>query len=440
MTKGQIEWSNESVLRFAGGTDPVSKMESLSRATVLQAVEMGWQGPPFDPIELAKLQGIIVRPNASIADARVFFDNDSFQIEYNPNRPKARVNFSIAHEIAHTFFEDCAEIVRYRSREFIDHKGWQLEMLCNIGAAEILMPAGSFSEGVGEVNSIERLMELRKIHQVSAEAVLIRFAKLATSRIACFSASRFKSDGSTVHRIDYCIGSQSWGFERFDGATLANSRVLQECVAIGSTSKGVELWQEKIPELHIEAVALPPYPDSSELRVVGYVRPAEVAPEFHELMYRQGDATEFVKPGNSAIVHIVNDRARNWGGLGFAGALKRKHSIAYNEYGVWAADNSTDRKLGTVHIARLPGDQFVVSLVAQSGYGASKKPRLRYSALDNSLNKTAQILHDLGVKYVQMPKIGTGQAGGNWSVIEGIIQERLVSIGFEVRVFDLPPR
>ncbi len=50
------------------------------------------------------IQGVSVRLNAALADARVFWANDGYEIEYNPHRPRGRVNFSIAHEIAHTFF------------------------------------------------------------------------------------------------------------------------------------------------------------------------------------------------------------------------------------------------------------------------------------------------------------------------------------------------
>ena len=42
-----------------------------------------------------------------------------------------------------------------------------------------------------------------------------------------------------------------------------------------------------------------------------------------------------------------------------------------------------------------------------------------------ALSKAAKMLGEVGVKTVQMPKIGAGQAGGNWAVIEGLIRERL---------------
>lgn len=174
MVERMTSWTSASVVEFAAGADPVAKMEQQARQAVLDAVDQGWRGPPFDPIELANIMGISVRPNAALADARVFWTNDGYEIEYNPHRPRGRVNFSIAHEIAHTFFPDCAEAVRNRSRERWEEPNWQLEVLCNVGAAELTMPVGSFPPEDNTVMTIEELMRLRKEFQVSAEAVLIR--------------------------------------------------------------------------------------------------------------------------------------------------------------------------------------------------------------------------------------------------------------------------
>ena len=105
VSRTRFDWTNISVRRFAKDENPVEKMEDVTREIVLAAIENGWSGPPFDPIELANIRGIRVRPNASIAEARVFVVNDGFEIEYNPNKSRGRVNYSIAHEMAHTFFE-----------------------------------------------------------------------------------------------------------------------------------------------------------------------------------------------------------------------------------------------------------------------------------------------------------------------------------------------
>ena len=38
-----------------------------------------------------------------------------FTIDFNPQRPAARMRYSIAHEIGHTLFSDCAAAIRNRA-------------------------------------------------------------------------------------------------------------------------------------------------------------------------------------------------------------------------------------------------------------------------------------------------------------------------------------
>ena len=436
-----IAWSNKSILNFAVGIDPVVRMEKEARKAVLNAVDKGWEGPPFDPIELAKIQGISVRPNAALADARVFWNKDGFQIEYNPHRPTSRVNFSIAHEIAHTFFPDCAEEVRNRSRERWDKPNWQLEVLCNIGAAELTMPVGSFPAEKIRFMTIEELMHLRKEFQVSTEAILIRLVKLTSSRVACFSATRITTpEKPPEYQINYQVESSLWSKSTKKGKQEKfRSKVLDECIAIGATSKGSETWRIE-GEVHIEAVALPPLPGSNELRVVGFIRPALEMPDLGKIDYRQGNASKFTVDSNVAIMHIVNDKAMRWGPYGFAKILRKNFPKAYDDFANWKFGSQEKATLGAIHLAEVEGDnKYIVSLISQKGYGKSTKPRIQYGALDKALLDASERLKSLGVNMVQMPKIGTGQAGGNWDVIEGLILERMVSNGIQVRVIELPP-
>ena len=387
MVESRTRWTNPSVVEFAAGSDPVATMERKARQAVLRAVDEGWDGPPFDPIELAEIMGISVRPNAAVADARVFWA-DGYEIEYNPHRPRARVNFSIAHEIAHTFFPDCAAELRHRSRESWEEPNWQLEVLCNLGAAELTMPVASFLADDDAVVTIEELMRLRKRFEVSAEAVLIRLVKLASSRVACFSATRLpKANNTAEYQIHYRIGSSRWSGRVLDRARRRfESGVLDQCAAIGSTAKGTERLEPNGPDVHVEAVALPPLPGTGNLRVAGFMRPAEEAPEVRGIEYRQGDAAVFGAKANAAIVHIVNDKAQRWGPQGFARALRRQHQDAYDDYASWKSENPETTTLGAVHVADVRGDnRYVVSLVAQRGYGKSAGPRIQYGALDIAL-------------------------------------------------------
>src|SRR5260370_27083230 len=214
-------------------------MVERGNALVLDGVEKGWNGPPFDVFELANILGFTVLPCDSIRDARLVpAGQNRYQIEYNPNQAPARIRFSIAHEIAHTFFEDCRERVRNRvAQNQMAGDDWQLEMLCNVGAAEILMPMGSFPE-VGEAEfSVDQLLRLRERFQVSTEAVLLRSLKLSRVPCAIFAASSQTNESERLS-IDYVRAANGWEIPVRAGFDLPGDSVVNECRAIGFTAKG----------------------------------------------------------------------------------------------------------------------------------------------------------------------------------------------------------
>src|SRR5439155_16903778 len=138
----QITWTNPSVKALAGSVDPIKVISDKTRGLVLRAMDDGWQGPPFDPFWLAQYLGLPTVPRDDILDSRVLANpSGKIEIEYNPNQPRNRIRFSVAHEIAHTLFPDYVRITRNRTGKAIRPDDWQLELLCNISAAEILMPA-----------------------------------------------------------------------------------------------------------------------------------------------------------------------------------------------------------------------------------------------------------------------------------------------------------
>ncbi|MGE8059004.1 ImmA/IrrE family metallo-endopeptidase [Pseudomonas sp. NPDC089547] len=140
-------------------------------------------------------------------------------LEYNPMRPRGRLRFSIAHEVAHSLFADCHEEVRHRSGDTASRAdNWQLEVLCNIGAAELLMPLGSFPQLADSVPTMQQVAEIRKTFDVSVEACLIRSIKLATSASAAFCASFHQDDG--VYRVDYVIPAPGWTCQFGKGSPL----------------------------------------------------------------------------------------------------------------------------------------------------------------------------------------------------------------------------
>src|SRR5437773_10862965 len=122
-------WTNRSVLGFAGDRDPMEAIVERARTVALEAMEEGWTGPPYNPFDLADRLGVRVVAHEDLYDARLTADEAGTpRLEYNPMRPRVRLRFSIAHELAHTFFPDFKEAERYRSGPRAALDAWQLEL------------------------------------------------------------------------------------------------------------------------------------------------------------------------------------------------------------------------------------------------------------------------------------------------------------------------
>lgn len=430
-------WTNPSVLELAGDRDPVEAITARARDEVLAAIEEGWRGPPYDPFELAERMQVPAVPREDLYDARlVAAQGNRVRLEFNPTRPRGRVRFTIAHELAHTFFPDFKKAVRHRSGPKARPDDWQLELLCNIAAGELLMPIGSFQSLEDEPLKIERLMELRKRFEVSTEALLLRVIRLTSRPSAVFAAARVDGDDSdSPFRLDYVIGSRSWSSRLRRGLTIPATSVLAECAAVGYTAKGRECWADAAGELVVECVGIPPYPQQRLPRVVGLLLdPAEATPS-HEITELLGDATAPRGDGPKLIVHLVNDKTANWGGP-FARALKSRYPLAQGAFRDWARE-AGHLNLGQVHLVEVTDDIAVVTMVAQKGYGASKKTRVRFAALSTCLAEVAALAHERGAT-VHMPRIGTGEGRADWAIIRELIDDHLVRASVDVTVYTLP--
>jgi hypothetical protein len=64
------EWTHTSVLAFAGDRDPADAMLHRARGVVIDAMDIGWTGPPFDAIALADNLGVTVVPRDDFGEAR----------------------------------------------------------------------------------------------------------------------------------------------------------------------------------------------------------------------------------------------------------------------------------------------------------------------------------------------------------------------------------
>lgn len=123
-----MRWSHPSVARLIEECKalhgrkavPEEIIREKARGLVRYAMGLGWGGPPFDPGILASLIGIKIVPVElpSSIDAMIVPAGDG-RLSILLNRvitQHERQNFSICHEIAHTFFPDCAEYIWIRAK------------------------------------------------------------------------------------------------------------------------------------------------------------------------------------------------------------------------------------------------------------------------------------------------------------------------------------
>ncbi|MGX9688461.1 Appr-1-p processing protein [Deinococcus wulumuqiensis] len=160
------------------------------------------------------------------------------------------------------------------------------------------------------------------------------------------------------------------------------------------------------------------------------------------LQYVVGDATCPVGPGQKIVVHICNDIGA-WG-RGFVLPLSRRYPETELRYKAWAQGQEIlPFTLGQVQFVRVRPDLEVANLVGQHDIARKgqslAQPPVRYEAIREGLGRVRVQAVRTGAS-VHMPRIGVGLAGGDWSVVEKILQEELVDHGLMVMVYDLPER
>jgi len=432
-----ISWTNPSVVGL-NEPDPISAIVQRARRVVLEAIEKGWNGPPYNPFTLAEILGIKLIPTDSVIDAQTKSDSTGrFVTEFNPQRPTARMRYSIAHEIGHTLFPDCSAATRNRAtHQEMKNDDWQLEFLCNIAAAEILIPFGTLDEELSIRPSTGLVLDLRRKYLVSSEAIINRLIRLMMYFCTAFFVCR---DANTLKFfIEYRIASSTLR-ERSNirpGFVLPDSSKISQCTAIGATENEDARWASGRPWF-VEYLGISPYTGETNPRIMGLAFPplAESSSSTEPLKFVRGDASEPFGADKKLLLQLVNDQASVWGG-GFAKQARKKWPRAQAEFRQWAFGRG-NLKLGNFHLAQVRDDLALASLVCQHGFGkATQGPRVRYASLFSALCRIAEIALEWNAS-VHMPRIGTGEAGGSWNIIEGMIREALISKGVDVTVYDL---
>ncbi|MBW8242570.1 ImmA/IrrE family metallo-endopeptidase [Muricauda oceani] len=434
-----VNWKHKSVLELLTEDkefeDPIEIIIKRSRNLVLKAFNAGWVGPPFNMSHLASLMGYKVTPNELISEARIIPENDSFIIEYNPFQSTARTNFSIAHEIAHTLFTDCADTIRYR-KNHLESGSWELEFLCNIGASELLLPYAEFTTTANSIDpTISNIISLARDYQASVESVFLRLCTVVDYPCTVAICS-YNREGELI--VSYSQKSKESNLVLEKGSKIDFNSSAYECKRPGWTSYGVESWEEfNGEEFNVESVGLSPIRKQLVPRVGILISPSKFVKKRNKGIYLvSGDATEPRGDNKKIIVQIVNNHAGV--GFGFGKALAKKYKETKSSLQNWKKDKN-NFKLGETNLVRVDFDIIVFQILAQDGlYPKDGNIPLKYSSLRDGLISLRKYIEQNPDYTVHMPPIGSGQAKGNWNIIKGIIYDELASYGINVTIYFLP--
>ncbi len=200
-----------ALLKETGETDPRAAVRRKAKELIsLYQSCFGQPDMPLNMEALASMRGVCKsdEPPIHSQDAELVPEADGqIVMRVNPDRPETRQRFSMAHEITHTFFPEyqlkvqCRPDPRYRDPA---NPEVLLELLCDIGAAELLFPLPWFAADCLSVRSPAGLVTLANDYGGSREATIRRYAEISPRCVAAvyFSWKLKPKQERTIGRTD----------------------------------------------------------------------------------------------------------------------------------------------------------------------------------------------------------------------------------------------
>lgn len=160
------------------------------------------------------------------------------------------------------------------------------------------------------------------------------------------------------------------------------------------------------------------------------------------IKYVKGDVVEAFKRGEiDILVHGVNCQGKMNSGI--AKQIRAEFPQVFKEYEgyidwigfTYDENDKPDRShfLGDTLNVRIEKFRFIVNAFTQNNYGYEGNKYCSYDAIDKCMKTIKK--EAIGNVVIAMPKIGAGLGGGDWKVIEAIINS--VFEEREVLVYEL---
>lgn len=217
--------------------DPVAAVLWHARRLI---AESGLTEPPFRPASYAHIRHVkkIVYKDMHV-EGCLIPSGGAFVIELRKDRPQGRMNFTCAHELGHTFFYESVPSVKYRTAASAQpHHDPDEERLCNVAAAELLMPCEVFAKISRDYQpSAQSLQAIAQTFESSLTATAVRLLNLKLWE-AKFITWQVKDEGLKAR----WLASRGRGMAYFPNLEIINpeSSGIRHTAVTGEATAGAE--------------------------------------------------------------------------------------------------------------------------------------------------------------------------------------------------------
>src|SRR6266550_1543742 len=164
-------------LRRYGGNDP----EAVIRRLCTRLLHEAGATVPVDMRMLASFRGVAEVAVVDQDEAGcIYFSGDRLVIQTRRADSEQRRRFTIGHEISHTFFPGFQDERRSRSDATVGRydRSRTEEYLCDLGAAELLLPRTEIRPRLRRHVDLGTVIELAAVFESTIEATALRVAAL----------------------------------------------------------------------------------------------------------------------------------------------------------------------------------------------------------------------------------------------------------------------
>lgn len=143
--------------------------------------------------------------------------------------------------------------------------------------------------------------------------------------------------------------------------------------------------------------------------------------------YEEGD---LFKSDANILAHGCNCA----GGFGSGVALHMSNKYPESKRCYMMKHSTEGWKLGDIQVVLVRSQKYVINCATQQDYYPRDRVHADYDAIRTCMIKVRDFAQKNGLT-IAIPKIGAGLAGGDWGIIEGILNE--VFQDYDVTVFYL---